>query len=63
MLWLSEVLMQHHELETFDQLEAVIKKRGQQGEMFLRMDVRPPFKDTPLDWEERLESAFTSVQA
>ncbi len=61
MLWLSEILMQHHELETFEQLEGVIKQRGQQGERFFRMDIKPPFKDTPVDWEERLESAFTAL--
>jgi hypothetical protein len=62
MLWLSEILMQHHELESFEQLEAVIKQHGQQGAIFFRMDVKPPFKDTPLDWEERLETAFTSIR-
>ena len=61
MLWLSEVLMQNHELQSFEQLLQLIKERGRQGERFLRMDVRPPFKDTPDDWEDRLESAFTSV--
>ncbi|MEN8129881.1 MAG: sulfur relay protein DsrC [Pseudomonadota bacterium] len=60
MLWLSEILMQHHELETFEQLEVVVKRRGQQGERFFRMDVKPPFRDTPVDWEGRLESAFTA---
>ena len=60
MLWLSEILIQHHELETFDQLVKLVKQRGREGEMFFRMDVKPPFKDTPLDWEERLEAAFTS---
>lgn len=60
MLNLSEVLMQEHELSTFDDLVEVVKIRAREGAMFLQMDVRPPFKDTPEDWEERLESAFTS---
>ena len=60
MLWLSEILIQHHELETFEQLVKLVKQRGREGEVFFRMDVKPPFKDTPLDWEERLEAAFTS---
>ncbi len=62
MLWLSEVLLQNHEMETFEQLTAKIKESAGQGEMFFRMDVRPPFPDTPEDWEERLEAAFTSAQ-
>ncbi len=60
MLWLSEVLLQEHELKTFDELTEAVKRRAREGEMFFRMDVRPPFKDTPDNWEELLESAFTS---
>lgn len=62
MLYLSEVLIQEHELSTFDELKQVIQKRAGQGEMFFRMDVKPPFADTPTNWEDQLESAFTSGQ-
>lgn len=61
MLWLSEVLIQHHELKSFDELVSVIRDRAHNGELFFRMDVKPPFNDTPDDWEDRLESAFTSA--
>lgn len=61
MLWLSEVLIQHHELQSFDELIVVIRDRAHNGELFFRMDVKPPFTDTPDDWEDRLESAFTSA--
>ena len=62
MLHLSEVLMQEHELVSFDDLKGIIKERAKQGEMFFRMDVKPPFADTPPNWEDQLESAFTSGQ-
>jgi len=61
MLWLSEVLLQGHDLETFEQLVQAIEQRAQQGEMFFRMDVKPPFFDTPENWEELLEARFTSA--
>ena len=61
MLWLSEVLLQHHELQSFEELKTKLSERAQQGEMFFRMDVRPPFQDTPENWEDILESVFTSV--
>ena len=61
MLWLSEVLIQHHELQSFDELVSVIRDRAHNGELFFRRDVKPPFNDTPDDWEDRLESAFTSA--
>lgn len=60
MLYLSEVLMQEHELENFNDLVEALKQRARKGAMFFQIDVRPPFPDTPNDWETRLESAFTS---
>ena len=62
MLWLSEVLLQEHDLNSFDELQEKIKERARAGEMFFRMDVKPPFADTPADWEERLEAVFTSTK-
>jgi hypothetical protein len=58
MLYLSELLIQHHELQNFEELVEVIKQKAQEGERFFRMDVRPPFPDTPENWEDRLEAAF-----
>jgi len=60
MLYLSEVLMQEHELNSFDDVVAALQERARNGEMFFQIDVRPPFPDTPNDWETRLEAAFTS---
>ena len=62
MLWLSEVLLQSHELDSFAGLVNEVKARAGAGEMFFRMDVKPPFPDTPQDWEDRLEAAFSSAQ-
>ena len=58
MLNLSEVVMQGHDLENFEQLLNVIKERALDGELHFRIDVKPPYPDTPDDWEERLEMAF-----
>jgi hypothetical protein len=59
MLNLSEVLIQHHELQTFEELVKFIKQQAQtSNERFFRMDVRPPFPDTPENWEDYLEAAF-----
>ena len=61
MLWLSEVLMQHHELQSFEELKTKLSEHAKQGEMFFRMDVRPPFQDTPENWEDILEAVFTAA--
>jgi len=60
MLWLSEVLLQNHQMTSFEELKDAVAKGGTGGEMFFRMDVKPTFGDTPENWEDQLESAFTS---
>ncbi|MBL7002436.1 MAG: sulfur relay protein DsrC [Gammaproteobacteria bacterium] len=62
MLWLSEVLLQNQHIEYFDDLKNVVSERGKQGERFFKMDIKPPYMDTPADWEDQLEAAFTSVR-
>jgi len=58
MLYLSEVLIQNPDIESFDKLVEVIEDRAKTA-MFFRIDVKPPFPDTPENWEDRLEAAFT----
>ncbi len=60
MLTLSELLIQYHDLVSFEELKERIAERIDVGERFLSLDVRPPFADTPSDWEEQLESFFTA---
>lgn len=61
MLWLSEILLQRYDLESFADLVAEVQSRAREGERFFSMDVKPPFQDTPEDWEDRLESAFSAA--
>ncbi len=58
MLYLSEVMMQNPDFETFEQLQIAVKERSK-TEMFFRIDVKPPYPDTPENWEDRLEASFT----
>ncbi len=53
-------MIQNPDLESFEALKEVLKKRAAEGELFFRMDVKPPFQDTPADWEDKLEAVFTS---
>ncbi|MGF1642425.1 MAG: hypothetical protein ACFCUJ_02205 [Thiotrichales bacterium] len=62
MLWLSELLMKSHDLDSFEALKHAVKARAKEGEIHFGMDARPPFKDTPSDWEDQLEAAFYSRQ-
>lgn len=61
MLKLSDILVSHKEIESFDELAAAVQAVARQGERFFRMDVKPPFPDTPDNWEDRLEAAFSGL--
>ena len=61
MLYLSEILLKHHDLQSFDELLVVVEDKARGGELFFQMDVRPPFPDTPESWEDRLEAAFAAA--
>ena len=60
MLHISDILIERHDLHSFDALVDAVKARAKE-ERFLRIDVKPPFADTPENWEDILESAFTTA--
>ena len=45
-------------VELGEELLEVVKEKSK-TEIFFRIDVKPQFEDTPQDWEDRLEAAFT----
>jgi|TARA_B100000902_G_C26454636_1_gene502477 hypothetical protein len=59
MLYLSTVIIEEKDIETFDELLTIIKERAKNGEIFIRLDLKPPYPDTPKNWEEKIESAFS----
>lgn len=61
MLWLSEILLENYDFNTFSELEDKVREKAAGGELFFRMDVKPTYPDTPDNWEDRLEAVFTSV--
>jgi hypothetical protein len=58
MLYLSEILLQHHELQSFEALKRQLADSAKNARFF-RMDVKPPFPDTPENWEDILEGVFS----
>ncbi len=59
MLRISDILIESYDLESFEELVEAVKNRAG-SERFLRIDIKPPFADTPDNWEDLLESAFVS---
>tara|TARA_Y100000590_G_scaffold67399_1_gene73233 strand:- start:9355 stop:9549 length:195 start_codon:yes stop_codon:yes gene_type:complete len=62
MLYLSSLLIEYKNVESFDQLIDVVKEKAKQGEIFIKIDLKPPYPDTPEDWEDKIESAFNGYQ-
>lgn len=61
MLKLSDILVGHQEVESFNELVPLIQAVARSGERFFRMDVKPSYPDTPENWEDRLEAAFSGL--
>lgn len=61
MFKLSEILLAHQEVESFDELIPLVQAVARSGERFFRIDVKPPYPDTPDNWEDRLEAAFSGL--
>ena len=59
MLYLSALLIERKDVETFDDFLVAVKEKAASGERFIRFDLKPPFPDTPTTWEDRVESAFS----
>ena len=58
MVNVSELLIARKDVESFDQLVELMREAARQGERFLKLDIKPPYPDTPEDWQDQLESAF-----
>jgi hypothetical protein len=59
MAQLSDLIIGHPEVTTFEELTELVQHAGESGEMFLQFDVKPDFRDTPRNWQWVLETAFT----
>jgi len=61
MLMLSDLLI-GNDVESYAELVLAVEAVAKNGEMFFQMDVKPPYADTPDNWEEHLEARFTSAR-
>ncbi len=55
---LSDLIIAHPEVTNFDDLVQLVIAAAKSGERFLHFDVKPDYRDTPRNWELKLESAF-----
>ena len=55
---LSDLIMQHREITSYYDLEALVTEAARSGVIVLYFDLKPDYPDTPRDWQQRLELAF-----
>ena len=60
MIRLSDILIRHHEVNSFAELLGVVRGLGKEGEILLEFDLKPEYPDTPRDWQTKIEIAFTA---
>tara|TARA_B100000686_G_C16554591_1_gene844435 strand:- start:750 stop:929 length:180 start_codon:yes stop_codon:yes gene_type:complete len=58
---ISEILIAEHKIDSYQSLKHFIRERIEKGEIFLSIDIKPPFDDTPENYESDLENLFTST--
>ncbi len=42
MLYLSSLLIEYKDVENFSQLIDIVKEKARQGEIFIKIDLKPP---------------------
>jgi len=64
MIYLSEVLIQNPQLNSFEELMDVIQQVVKKtNDLHLKIDVKPNYQDTPGNWEDKIEGAFSGVHS
>lgn len=56
---ISDIIIQHPEINSFQDLLEAVRGITTKQMLFLNFDVKPDFRDTPRDWQWQLEGAFT----
>ncbi|MEE8496070.1 MAG: hypothetical protein V3S21_06275 [Xanthomonadales bacterium] len=56
---LSDIIIQHPEINSFDELLAAVRGITSDDVLFLNFDVKPDYRDTPRNWQWRLEAVFS----
>ncbi len=58
MISLSQIMIRNPQLESFQQLIATVERYAGDGEILFEPDIKPPYPDTPRNWQDVLEAAF-----
>ncbi len=59
---ISDIIIQHPEINSFNELLDAVRNITSDDVLFLNFDVKPDFRDTPRDWQWQLEGAFSAAR-
>ena len=55
---ISDIIIQHPEINSFPELLGVVRAMTSEHMLYLNFDVKPDYRDTPRNWQWKIESAF-----
>jgi hypothetical protein len=55
---LSDIIIQNPQINSFNELLEAVRGIASDDVLFLNFDVKPDYRDTPRDWQWRLETDF-----
>jgi hypothetical protein len=55
---LSDIIIQHPGINSFPQLLEAVRMMKSDDMLYLNFDVKPDYRDTPRNWEWKLETVF-----
>ncbi len=60
-LQISDIMLSHPQIKSFDELVELVKNAARAGAVNLVFDLKPEYLNTPRNWQDQLEAAFCSV--
>ena len=57
-LKLSDIIIQNPQVNSFSELMDAVRNISSEDMLFLNFDVKPDYRDTPRNWQWKLETAF-----
>jgi hypothetical protein len=55
---LSDIIIQHPGINSFPELMEAVRQMSSEDMMYLNFDLKPDYRDTPRNWQWKLESVF-----
>ncbi len=55
---ISDIIIQHPEINSFPELLDAVRNMTSDNMLYLNFDVKPDYRDTPRNWQWKMEVAF-----